>query len=93
MMYYTDSDGIKPPPDVETVPLKDILPELKTGDIILTSGATSFGAIIKFFDDSNFSHVALVSHFSCACVQLHHNNVYVCVSGGSVEVFTHCVHL
>ena len=30
------------------------------GDLILFSGATSAGALIKFFDHSQFSHVALV---------------------------------
>lgn len=56
-----------PPPDVETVPLGTIIPKLQTGDLVLFSGATSSGAIIKFFDRAQFSHIGIVSHqmFSC----------------------------
>ena len=50
-----------PPPDVETVPFSAIAPKLQTGDLVLFSGATSSGAIIKFFDRAQFSHIAIVS--------------------------------
>ena len=46
---------------MDTVKFGDILPDLKTGDIVLTSGATTGGAIIKLFDNSQFSHVGIVS--------------------------------
>lgn len=55
------SDGIMPPPNVETVPLGALAPKLQTGDLVLFSGATSSGAIIKFFDHAQFSHVGIVS--------------------------------
>lgn len=54
-------DGIFPLPDVSTKPLKTIIQDgLQTGDLVLFSGATSSGAIIKFFDHSTYSHVAVV---------------------------------
>lgn len=54
-------DGIMPPPDVETVPLGTIIPKLQTGDLVLFSGATSSGAIIKFFDRAQFSHIGIIT--------------------------------
>ena len=54
------SDGIFPPPNIKTQLLSSLLPELSTGDIVLFSGATSSGAIIKFFDHSEFSHCGIV---------------------------------
>ena len=59
-IFYS-SEGIKPPSDVETVKLDDVLPQLQTGDLVLMTGATTGGAIIKLFDDSEFTHVAIVS--------------------------------
>lgn len=59
--YSLCRDGIMPPPDVETVPLGAISSELQTGDLVLFSGATSSGAIIKFFDRAQFSHIGIVS--------------------------------
>lgn len=53
-------NGIMPPPDMETVPLSSLIPKLQTGDLILFSGATSSGAVIKFFDNSQFSHIGIV---------------------------------
>ena len=50
-----------PQADVETIPLGTITPKLQTGDLVLFSGATSSGAIIKFFDRAQFSHVGIVS--------------------------------
>lgn len=55
------SDGINPPSDVETVKFDDLAPKLQTGDIILFTGATSSGAIIRLFDKAEFSHVGIVS--------------------------------
>ena len=55
------SDGIMPPPNVNTHTLSSLLPKLNTGDLVLFSGATSSGAIIKFFDNAEFSHIAIVS--------------------------------
>ena len=54
-------NGVLPPPEVTTTPFGSIASTLDTGDVILFSGATSSGAIIKFFDRSQFSHVGLVS--------------------------------
>lgn len=59
-----------PPPDVHTVPLNSITCNLNTGDLVLFSGATSSGAIIKFFDHSEFSHIGIVSHLS-VCPAIH----------------------
>ena len=54
-------DGIRPAPDYAKVSYSEIRESLQTGDIILFSGATSSGAIIKIFDGAIFSHVGLVS--------------------------------
>ena len=59
---YTYSEGIRPPPEIAVVPLDSVASTFNTGDIILLSGATDSGAIIKLFDDSQFSHVGIVSH-------------------------------
>ena len=56
------SQGIHPPPEITVVPLDTVASTFDTGDIILLSGATNSGAIIKLFDDSQFSHVGIVSH-------------------------------
>ena len=40
--------------------LDDIIPELGTGDIVLMSGVTQGGAIIRLFDHAEFSHVAMI---------------------------------
>ena len=53
-------EGIYPPPDVTTRTYSSVAETLETGDIVLFSGATSSGAIIKFFDRSQFSHIGLV---------------------------------
>lgn len=53
-------EGIMPAPNVETVPLGTLVPKLQTGDLVLFSGATSSGAIIKFFDNAQFSHIGIV---------------------------------
>ena len=58
---HTYSEGIRPPPEITTVPYSSVVNTLNTGDLVLFSGATSSGAIIKFFDNSQFSHVGLVS--------------------------------
>ena len=55
------STGIRPPPEISTVPLESVASTFNTGDIILLSGATNSGAIIKLFDGSQFSHVGIVS--------------------------------
>ena len=59
--YNTCSNGIRPPPDFPTKTYNEFCNELQTGDIVLFSGATSSGAIIKIFDGAIFSHVGLVS--------------------------------
>ncbi len=56
------SNGIMPPPEVSTVTFSSISSQLQTGDLVLFSGATSSGALIKLFDHSQFSHVGLVSY-------------------------------
>ena len=48
----TTTHTLSPPPPLSL--------SLSQGDIVLFSGATSAGAVIKFFDHSQFSHVALV---------------------------------
>ena len=62
------SEGIRPPPEITTVPYSSVVNTLKTGDLVLFSGATSSGAIIKFFDNSQFSHVGLVCVYSISDV-------------------------
>lgn len=59
MSHY--SEGIHPLPDVDLVSYGKIRGELQTGDLVLFSGATSSGAIIKIFDGALFSHVGVVS--------------------------------
>ena len=41
--------------------LMSLAPQLQTGDIVLFTGATSSGAVIRLFDSAEFSHVGLVS--------------------------------
>lgn len=65
-MILIYSQGIRPPPEITVVPLDSVAGTFNTGDIILLSGATNSGAIIKLFDNSQFSHVGIVSH------QCHH---------------------
>ena len=43
------------------MPYSEIREQLQTGDIVLFSGATTSGALIKMFDGSVFSHVGIVS--------------------------------
>ena len=49
------------PSDFETVKFDDVVPTLNTGDLVLFSGATTSGALIKLFDNAEFSHIGLVS--------------------------------
>ena len=53
-----------PPEGVTVVPYDDVASTLNTGDLILFSGVTSTGAVIKVFDDARFSHVAIVSYIA-----------------------------
>ena len=55
------STGINPPPEVNAVPFSSVADIFNTGDIILLSGATNSGAIIKLFTGAEFSHVGIVS--------------------------------
>ena len=56
------SDGIIPPSiDTGPVELNSVIGSLQTGDLVLFSGVTPSGAIIRFFDKSQFSHVGIVS--------------------------------
>ena len=55
------STGIIPPPEVNAVPFSSVADTFNTGDIILLSGATNSGAIIKLFTGAEFSHVGIVS--------------------------------
>ena len=64
------SDGINPPPDVQTVKFDELAPQLQTGDIVLFTGATSSGAIIRLFDYAEFSHVGLVSYVPACFVHV-----------------------
>ena len=47
-------------PDFPTVQYSQIIDELQTGDLVLFSGATSSGALIKIFDGALFSHIGIV---------------------------------
>ena len=60
-LYFPYSDGIKGPSDITTVKFDGIVNTLKTGDLVLFSGATTSGALIKLFDNAEFSHIGLVS--------------------------------
>ena len=62
---HIHSEGVFPQPEVATKPLNSLMDQLDTGDIVLLSGATSSGAIIKLFDQSQFSHVGIVSSGAC----------------------------
>lgn len=56
------SDGIIPPSiDTGPVELNSVIGSLQTGDLVLFSGVTPSGAIIRFIDKSQFSHVGIVS--------------------------------
>ena len=61
MVFFCCSDGINPPPDVQAIKFDELAPQLQTGDIVLFTGATSSGAVIRLFDSAEFSHVGLVS--------------------------------
>ena len=60
-LLFPCSDGIKVPSDITTVKFDGIVNTLKTGDLVLFSGATTSGALIKLFDNAEFSHIGLVS--------------------------------
>jgi hypothetical protein len=53
-------DGIKMPPEYPIKSYGSISSTLQTGDIVLFSGASSTGSLIKIFDGALFSHVGLV---------------------------------
>ena len=50
-------------PDYPTVQYSQIVDKLQTGDLVLFSGATSSGALIKIFDGALFSHIGIVRLF------------------------------
>ena len=52
-------------PDFPTIQYSQIIDQLQTGDLVLFSGATSSGALIKIFDGALFSHIGIV-RFSLA---------------------------
>lgn len=47
-------------PDFPRVQYSQIVDELQTGDLVLFSGATSSGGLIKIFDGAIFSHCGIV---------------------------------
>ncbi len=51
---------MRPSPQKEAVSYTKIRETLQTGDLVLFSGATSSGALIKIFDGAIFSHVGIV---------------------------------
>lgn len=51
--------AIKAPLGVSVVPYQSLAGHIKTGDIVLFSGVSATGSIIKFFTHSNYSHVAI----------------------------------
>ena len=52
---------LDPPPGITPIPYDEIASKLDTGDIMLFSGMTNSGGVIKIFDGAQFSHVAIVS--------------------------------
>ena len=46
---------------VEVIKLQSVFDDLQTGDIILMKGVTLTGSIIRLFDQSEFSHIGMVS--------------------------------
>ena len=58
--YPLSDDIMEAPHSSKPVPLASIIEELETGDIVLMTGMTLSGSIIRLFDNSEFSHVALV---------------------------------
>ena len=52
---------MRPSPQKEATSYTELRETLNTGDLVLFSGATSSGAIIKIFDGAIFSHVGIVS--------------------------------
>ena len=54
------SDFIDAPHPGTPVPLGSLVGDLETGDIVLMAGMSLSGSIIRLFDQSEFSHVALV---------------------------------
>ena len=88
MLSITASDGIRHPPQFPVKTYGEVRSELQTGDIVLFSGATSSGALIKIFDGAIFSHVGLVranNEFTDIIVFI---NVHL---GTSSQVFKLCV--
>ena len=51
---------MRPSPQKVAKPYTEVRETLRTGDLILFSGATSSGAIIKIFDGAIFSHIGIV---------------------------------
>ena len=47
-------------PDFPMVQYSQVIDELQTGDLVLFSGATSSGALIKIVDGAVFSHIGIV---------------------------------
>ena len=75
--------------EVATKPLNSLMDQLDTGDIVLLSGATSSGAIIKLFDQSQFSHVGIVS--SGACISKHGIKIRYFTSYKCIQRFQYCL--
>ena len=55
------SDDVMDTQSVEVVNLQSVIDDLQTGDIILMTGVTVSGSIIRLFDQSEFSHIGMVS--------------------------------
>lgn len=53
-------DFMEAPQSSKAVSLGSLIGDLETGDIVLMSGMSLSGSIIRLFDQSEFSHVALV---------------------------------
>jgi hypothetical protein len=63
-MYTCNSDDAMDVQPVDTVKLQSISENLQTGDIVLMKGITVSGSIIRLFDQSEFSHIGMVSCLS-----------------------------
>ena len=61
-------DFMEAPQSSKPVSLGSLIGDLETGDIVLMSGMSLSGSIIRLFDQSEFSHVALVRESrACTC--------------------------
>lgn len=73
--HFSCCRGIRAPSGVTEVPFGSLRSHIKTGDIVLLSGVSTSGSIIKFFTHSCYSHIAIVRDKSSSL----YNIVYLSV--------------